>query len=200
MTLPAEERNEIAKTVGVTLTSDDIDHLSDELRWLLLYKINSYPFRMKIFPIADILGLKERINTPGIADENLNWNFRMPVTIETLMQDKPLIERLQKFPGDAIVGRGLEAVPYAAGVLRDYKIGEMAMLWVLDRKKEDITISLATDMPVIGGKELVFTFVEESIYGNLYRLQFKPAKAGLYVTNLKTKDLLIGSYIFRVEQ
>jgi 4-alpha-glucanotransferase len=65
---------------------------SDRTRDTLLEVLFAARSRLLILPIQDILGWRDRINTPGLVSD-ANWTWRLPWPVEDLMTDPAAVER-----------------------------------------------------------------------------------------------------------
>lgn len=75
-----------------TLDLDPDDRYSDTLRDALLAMMTNANSDFVIFPIQDLFGWRDRINTPAsINDEN--WTWRLPMPVDDLMTRPDAVER-----------------------------------------------------------------------------------------------------------
>ena len=65
---------------------------SDRTRDALLEVLFAARSRLLILPIQDILGWRDRINTPALVSD-ANWTWRLPWAVEDLMTDPAAVER-----------------------------------------------------------------------------------------------------------
>lgn len=82
--LPAEERDALMKVPG-TEPIREAHRFDDRVRDALLQLLYQAPSRITILPLSDLLGTRERINTPGTVG-SANWSFRMPESLAQLAQ------------------------------------------------------------------------------------------------------------------
>lgn len=68
--------------------------LAPELHLTLLRRLYEAGSVLTIFPIQDIFGWPDRINTPGTIHRR-NWSYRLPATVEELDRAAPIRERMQ---------------------------------------------------------------------------------------------------------
>ncbi len=68
------------------------DPFSDRTRDVLLESLFAAGSRLLILPIQDILGWRDRINTPALVSDR-NWTWRLPAPVEDLMTDSGGRER-----------------------------------------------------------------------------------------------------------
>jgi isoamylase len=92
--LSPEERDRLREIPGLG-EIDPSKPFEDGARDLLLRAVYAAPSRLALVPFQDALGSKDRLNTPGTTDK-ANWSYRCPRTIEELLADGPLMERLVK--------------------------------------------------------------------------------------------------------
>jgi 4-alpha-glucanotransferase len=64
----------------------------DRLRDALLHVLCSGGSNLVVFPVQDIFGWRDRINTPAVVDE-INWTWRMPWPVDDLIVEQLPRER-----------------------------------------------------------------------------------------------------------
>ncbi len=52
------------------------------------------PSRLALYPMEDVIGLREQPNLPGTTDEHPNWRRRMPAETPVLLEDGPVSRRV----------------------------------------------------------------------------------------------------------
>lgn len=77
---------------GIDLSEgEEIPEYGDEIREKLLVALSSSRSRYAGIMITDLLGLSDRINTPGVAGDK-NWVWRLAYTTEALCNDENLVK------------------------------------------------------------------------------------------------------------
>ncbi|MFI5302145.1 MAG: 4-alpha-glucanotransferase, partial [Polyangiales bacterium] len=66
--------------------SSKVDTLTPEVHRALLTAIYGAGSELTLLPFQDLLGLEERVNTPGTVGAH-NWSWRLPDTIEAMRAD-----------------------------------------------------------------------------------------------------------------
>jgi 4-alpha-glucanotransferase len=64
----------------------------DRLRDALLHALCGGGSNLVVFPVQDIFGWRDRINTPAVVDE-INWTWRMPWPVDDLIVEQVPRER-----------------------------------------------------------------------------------------------------------
>lgn len=96
--LTDEDRHAVARmpsvTGGLDRSSDAAPSttLTSPLRDAFITALLGSPSRLVIFPMQDLFGWPDRINTPGTIDHG-NWSWRMPFSVEELAQEREPLER-----------------------------------------------------------------------------------------------------------
>ena len=101
--LDAEERTRVLVALRIESTTDQ-PGLSPGLREQMLARLYKAGSAWVIVPIQDLFGWRDRINVPA-TPSHLNWNWRMPVTIEHLADD-PAIARATAAIAAAVAAAG----------------------------------------------------------------------------------------------
>lgn len=96
--LPEEEANRIIAETAQKPFSEEIARsvMSASLSSASLWNISplqDYLYMEKKYWLSD--AANERINVPGTVSD-FNWTYRLPASLETLLSDKKLIEKIQK--------------------------------------------------------------------------------------------------------
>ena len=65
---------------------------SDRIRDALLRALFDARSNLRLVPIQDIFGWKDRINTPAVVDD-VNWTWRLPWPVEDLLTEPAATER-----------------------------------------------------------------------------------------------------------
>jgi 4-alpha-glucanotransferase len=81
-TLPAEDRERIARLPSINLTAAP-PQFTPEVRDALIGALLRSGSRFTIFPVQDLFGWTDRINTPATVDE-ANWSWRLPWYVDQL--------------------------------------------------------------------------------------------------------------------
>ena len=100
--LSTDERERLRK-IPALAALDPARRFDDQTRDLFLKVLYQAPSVLALVPIQDVLGGRERINTPGTVDAG-NWTFRMDKSVADLMKDTALVGRLAGLVADS--GRG----------------------------------------------------------------------------------------------
>ena len=80
------ERGELLKLPGMAAVRESAGReFTPAVHAAILELIYASPPDLALFPLQDLLGLRERINTPGTVGEQ-NWTWRMPWNVEQLGQ------------------------------------------------------------------------------------------------------------------
>jgi 4-alpha-glucanotransferase len=93
-TLSADERQLLAKVPGLEAAAKN-PRFNDTMREALLTALYRAPSQLVIVPFQDLLGHRERVNVPGTVSD-ANWSYRMPMSIEQLINDNAGAERLRQ--------------------------------------------------------------------------------------------------------
>jgi 4-alpha-glucanotransferase len=104
--LPRRERRGLLAAIGVGEAPAG-GELTTELRRSILARLYASPSRMVIFPIQDLFGWRERVNTPATIG-GANWRYRLPFTAT----------ELATLPAPAAEAEQLRALIDASGRLR----------------------------------------------------------------------------------
>jgi 4-alpha-glucanotransferase len=96
--LTEDERAALAVIPGLEVVAEH-DHFDDEIRDALLRVLYGAPSELVAVPFQDALGTRERVNVPGTVTE-VNWTYRMPMSLEALAADQPTITRLTRLSKD----------------------------------------------------------------------------------------------------
>jgi 4-alpha-glucanotransferase len=97
--LSVEERSELLKLPGLT-DLDPKKPFDDLARDRLLALIYRAPSTLALIQFQDLLGRRERINTPGQPDAG-NWTYRTRRTVEQLSSERQDTERLAALAREA---------------------------------------------------------------------------------------------------
>lgn len=71
-------------------------HFSDRVHNEILRRVMDSGSSLVVLPVQDILGLDDRINTPGTVGEH-NWTFRLPVTVEKIYSSAKFKGKIEAF-------------------------------------------------------------------------------------------------------
>jgi len=71
----------------------DVDKLTDPVHDALLDALYGAGSELTLLPIQDLWGVKDRINVPGIVGQ-MNWSWRLPMTIDELRRDERIARRM----------------------------------------------------------------------------------------------------------
>lgn len=91
----AEERAAIVAMPGVAAFTGAIEPpeaMTPQLRDAIIRALLASPARIVIFPMADLFGWPDRINTPGTIDDR-NWSWRCRHSVEALASEREAIDR-----------------------------------------------------------------------------------------------------------
>lgn len=120
---------------------ENLDELNESWRWKIIEFIMCSEFNQVIFPLQDLLGTTDRINTPGTIDKN-NWTFRLAKNIDELTaydeltnKIKNLIEKSKRnaFYNDFNV---ITVPPLNEKVKRIYYRDEKIVVWAMSEKEQ----------------------------------------------------------------
>ncbi|WP_110655416.1 4-alpha-glucanotransferase [Salinicola halimionae] len=96
-----QERRRLASVCGLDaiahddgLSNDSVD-LNDVIDSVLVH-VASTPTPLALFPLEDLLGLKEQANLPGTFDEHPNWRRRLPLPAPQALEDPRVRQRLTR--------------------------------------------------------------------------------------------------------
>ncbi len=85
--LPAWERQAALRLPSLgALPEDRTARFTDEVLGALLDTVYRAPSLLALLPVQDVLGLRERVNTPNTVGPD-NWSWRLPWTLRAMAQD-----------------------------------------------------------------------------------------------------------------
>lgn len=93
----------IAATLGPDASAALEPSLSPVLRDAIIKALLGSPASIVIFPMQDLFGWSDRVNTPGTVSDG-NWSWQMPWAVDALTQERKPLERaavLQRWTRDA---------------------------------------------------------------------------------------------------
>jgi 4-alpha-glucanotransferase len=92
--LDEEEREAFLEIPGLAgLKAKEPTKFDESVRDALLTLIYQSTSDLALLPLQDVLGHRERVNTPGTMSDS-NWSYRMPMDVEVLLGDLPTAQRL----------------------------------------------------------------------------------------------------------
>jgi 4-alpha-glucanotransferase len=86
-----EERQLCADVPTMRKAGLSAEPFSPVVRDALIRAMFAAPSRLLLFPLQDIFGWRERINTPGQIDGN--WTWRLPWAVDDLLTQEEALER-----------------------------------------------------------------------------------------------------------
>ncbi|HVO20811.1 MAG TPA: 4-alpha-glucanotransferase [Anaeromyxobacter sp.] len=93
--LKEEERTQLLELPGLAELRERVPTGFDEqVRDALLETVYGAGSDLAIFPFQDLLGSRERVNTPGTVSDD-NWSYRIPMDLSALAADRAARERLR---------------------------------------------------------------------------------------------------------
>jgi 4-alpha-glucanotransferase len=198
----ARRKIALLKKLGEQVSDEKVLSLSDETRWHIIEELYKRPFSSVIIPMQDILGEEARINTPTFL--SISWKYRMSRSIESLLSDSPLIEKLQTLAKIYKRDRFFETFtatsipPIDERVVRTYAPDESIHLWVFSEFEN--TILAKTNLPYMKDKHkalhhIPFTLIEKTPQGYLYHLELRSTIPGRYFCNIEIGNNSIAPHI-----
>lgn len=91
---PHDERAKVCALAALRDACAADEPFSDRVRDALLRALFDARSSLRLVPVQDIFGWKDRINTPAVVDD-VNWTWRLPWPVEDLLSEPAATERAE---------------------------------------------------------------------------------------------------------
>lgn len=163
------------------------DTLTDDLRWKLIAYIFSLRARATLFPIQDILGESDTINTPSALRGS--WVYRMHTDLDDVLHDEKLIKKLSGLVCTYGVNKFYEiktihSVPLCDGMTcRVYQRGEAIPMWLCAGQKQRMSMQIYDSSGNII-YEVAAKLIHQFEQGVLYKAEIVLDMAGIFTLGI----------------